>query len=111
MDITSALIGQYVSFNVFPSALLGNGFQRVKVLAILDGEAQPTGGMGIARAMKNEIRDCPPLAVLVARVQDAWLGSWSMADAVLIRPLDPVVVARQVAELLRARVSEIPVVR
>ncbi len=38
MDITSALIGQYVSFNVHPSTLLGNGFQRVKVLAILDGE-------------------------------------------------------------------------
>lgn len=38
MLITSALIGQYISFNVFPSALLGNGFQRVKVLAILDGE-------------------------------------------------------------------------
>lgn len=80
-------------------------------LAILDGEAQPTGGMGVARAMKNEIRDCPPLAVLVARPQDTWLASWSLADAVLTRPLDPVVAARQVAQLLRSRASEIPVVR
>lgn len=80
-------------------------------LAILDGEAQPTGGMGVARAMKNEIADCPPLAVLVARPQDTWLASWSLADAVITRPIDPVVAARQVAQLLRARASEIPVVR
>ena len=80
-------------------------------LAILDGEAQPTGGMGVARAMKNEIRDCPPLAVLVARPQDTWLASWSLADPVLTRPLDPALAARQVAQLLRSRASEIPVVR
>jgi hypothetical protein len=80
-------------------------------LAILDGEAQPTGGMGISRALKNEIAECPPLAVLVARAQDTWLASWSLADAVLIRPLDPIVAARQVADLLRARAAQIPVVR
>jgi hypothetical protein len=30
-------------------------------LAILDGEAQPTGGMGLARQFKYEIDDCPPI--------------------------------------------------
>ncbi|MBN9618311.1 MAG: hypothetical protein J0H43_01025, partial [Actinobacteria bacterium] len=28
-------------------------------VAILDGEAQPTGGMGLARPFKYELDDCP----------------------------------------------------
>ena len=55
-------------------------------LVILDGEAQPTGGMGLARQFKYEIDDCPPIVVLVARKQDGWLASWSLADAVISRP-------------------------
>ena len=33
-------------------------------LAILDGEATPVGGMGIAKQLKDEIDDCPPIVVL-----------------------------------------------
>lgn len=80
-------------------------------LVILDGEAQPTGGMGLARQFKYEIDDCPPIVVLVARKQDGWLASWSLADAVLSRPLDPVDSAMVVAEQLRRRGAGVPVVR
>ena len=80
-------------------------------LVILDGEAQPTGGMGLARQFKYEIDDCPPMVVLVARKQDGWLASWSLADAVITRPLDPVDAAATVAEQLRRRSSGVPVVR
>ena len=80
-------------------------------VAIFDGEAQPTGGMGLARQFKNEVADCPAIIVLVARAQDAWLATWSLADAVIIRPIDPVAAAATVAEQLRARASNIPVVR
>jgi DNA-binding response OmpR family regulator len=80
-------------------------------LVILDGEAQPTGGMGLARQFKYEIDDCPPMVVLVARKQDGWLASWSLADAVISRPLDPVDAAATVAEQLRHRSSGVPVVR
>jgi len=80
-------------------------------LVILDGEAQPTGGMGLARQFKYEIEDCPPIVVLVARKQDGWLASWSLADAVISRPLDPVDAAAVVAEQLRRRSTGIPVVR
>ncbi len=80
-------------------------------LMILDGEAQPTGGMGLARQFKYEIDDCPPIIVLVARKQDGWLASWSLADAVICPPLDPVTAAATVAEQLRRRLSGIPVVR
>jgi DNA-binding response OmpR family regulator len=30
-------------------------------LLILDGEAAPTGGLGLCRQLKNEISDCPPV--------------------------------------------------
>jgi hypothetical protein len=80
-------------------------------LAILDGEAQPTGGMGLARQFKYEIDDCPPIVVLVARPQDGWLASWSLADGVISQPLDPVTAAQVVAEQLRRHLQGIPVVR
>jgi DNA-binding response OmpR family regulator len=80
-------------------------------LVILDGEARPTGGMGLARQFKYEIEDCPPIVVLIARRQDGWLASWSLADAVISRPVDPVDAAAVVAEQLRRRSTGIPVVR
>ena len=80
-------------------------------LAILDGEAQPTGGMGLARQFKNELVDCPPLVVLIARPQDAWLATWSLADDVINTPVDPIAAAEVVAQQLRRRDTTIPVVR
>ena len=80
-------------------------------VAILDGEAQPTGGMGLARQFKFELDDCPPIIVLIARPQDGWLASWSLADAVIHTPIEPLESAAAVAEQLRRRVTGIPVVR
>jgi DNA-binding response OmpR family regulator len=80
-------------------------------VAILDGEAQPTGGMGLARQFKYELDDCPPIVVLIARRQDGWLASWSLADAVINTPIDPVESASAVAEQIRRRYSGVPVVR
>ena len=80
-------------------------------LVILDGESQPTGGMGLARQFKYEIDDCPPILVVVARKDDRWLAAWSLADAVISAPLDPVEAAAVVAEQLRDRRAGIPVVR
>ncbi|WP_116110483.1 hypothetical protein [Amycolatopsis ruanii] len=78
-------------------------------LAILDGEAQPTGGIGLCRQLKNEIDDCPPIVVAVRRKDDRWLATWSQADAVLVHPLDPLTAAETVADARRAR--RVPVVR
>jgi DNA-binding response OmpR family regulator len=77
-------------------------------LGILDGEAVPAGGMGIARQLKDEIYRCPPLLVLTGRPQDAWLATWSRADAAVPHPLDPFRLAETVADLLRARLSKPP---
>ncbi|MEQ6901149.1 hypothetical protein [Nocardioides sp. YIM 152588] len=73
-------------------------------LAILDGEAVPAGGMGIAKQLKDEIDSCPPLLVLTGRPQDAWLATWSRADAAVPHPLDPIRLAEAVATLLSSRV-------
>jgi DNA-binding response OmpR family regulator len=74
-------------------------------LVILDGEAQPTGGMGISRQLKNEIAQCPPIIVTVRRRDDRWLATWSQADAVLVHPLDPLSAAETAAEVLRSHTS------
>jgi CheY-like chemotaxis protein len=68
---------------------------------ILDGEASPIGGLGLAKQLKNEIFDCPPILVLTGRPQDGWLAAWSQADLAVPHPLDPIALTRAVAELGR----------
>jgi DNA-binding response OmpR family regulator len=72
-------------------------------LAILDAEASPSGGMGLAKQLKDELLQCPPLVVITARPDDAWLADWSGADAVVSRELDPIVLRETVIPLLRSR--------
>jgi DNA-binding response OmpR family regulator len=73
-------------------------------LAVLDGEAVPAGGLGIAKQLKDELPDCPPVIVLTGRPQDAWLATWSRAEAAVPHPLDPIQLAEAAAALLRSRV-------
>jgi DNA-binding response OmpR family regulator len=80
-------------------------------VAVLDGEARPTGGLGLAKQVKDELVDCPATLVLIARKDDAWLAKWSMADAVETLPVDPPALASAVATLLRQRDSAVPVRR
>lgn len=77
-------------------------------IAILDAEATPSGGMGLCRQLKDEIYRCPPIALLVARPQDAWLATWSKADAVVPQPMDPIATPEIIAGLLRERVAGVP---
>jgi DNA-binding response OmpR family regulator len=72
-------------------------------LAILDGEAVPAGGMGIARQLKDEIFRCPPIVVLTGRPEDGWLATWSRADAAVPHPLDPIELAQTVVAILKSR--------
>lgn len=71
-------------------------------ILILDGEAAKVGGMGIARQLKNEIFQCPPIIVLTGRPQDSWLAAWSQADLAVPHPLDPIALTAAVATLARA---------
>lgn len=80
-------------------------------VVVLDGEARPTGGLGLAKQLKDELADCPPTLVLVARAGDAWLASWSLADAVQPLPVDPFGLAEAVVGLIRHRDAALPVRR
>lgn len=73
-------------------------------LVILDGEAVPAGGMGIARQMKDEIYQAPPALVITGRPQDNWLATWSKAEAAVTHPIDPLELADVVTKVLRSRV-------
>ena len=75
---------------------------RVPDLLVLDGEAWPTGGLGLCRQLKNELTPCPPAIVLIGRRDDRWLGQWSQADAVLMHPIDAIELARTAVRLLTA---------
>ena len=72
-------------------------------LMVLDGEAAPAGGLGIARQTKDEYADPPPTCVVIARAADRWLAAFAQVDYTLVYPLDPVTTGQAVAGMLRAR--------
>jgi hypothetical protein len=76
-------------------------------LFILDGETVPEGGLGIARQLKDEVFNCPPVLVITGRKADAWLAAWSRAEANVLHPVDPFTLAHTVAQLLRARTTSL----
>ncbi|MFG3343533.1 hypothetical protein ACGF1Z_00530 [Streptomyces sp. NPDC048018] len=91
----------FVECATLPAVLLALDTSRIDA-CVLDGEAVPIGGMGVCRQIKNEVYRCPPVLLLIGRPQDAWLATWSHADAVVTLPVDPVEFAASLAALLRA---------
>ncbi|WP_152190462.1 response regulator transcription factor [Georgenia satyanarayanai] len=71
-------------------------------LIVLDGEAAKAGGMAVSRQLKSEMYQCPPVLILTARPQDAWLATWAQADAIVQAPVDPIEIQEAVAGLLRS---------
>jgi DNA-binding NarL/FixJ family response regulator len=74
-------------------------------LMILDGEAAPAGGLGIARQVKDEYAEPPATCVVIARAADRWLAAFAQVDGTLLYPLDPVTTGQTIAGMLRARRS------
>jgi DNA-binding response OmpR family regulator len=74
-------------------------------LAILDGEAVPSGGIGLCRQLKDEIFQAPPVLVLMGRPQDAWLATWARADAVVAHPVNPFELTERTIALLHGRLA------
>ncbi|MGW6296301.1 hypothetical protein [Streptomyces sp. NPDC055058] len=72
-------------------------------VCVLDGEAVPIGGMGLSKQIKDEIFNSPPVLLLIGRPQDAWLATWSRAEAAVTLPVEPVEFASALASLLRQK--------
>ena len=71
-------------------------------LLIADGETAKVGGFSVAREVKDRFFDAPPVLLLIAREQDAWLAAWTGADAVVPFPVAPNALAEAVAAILRS---------
>jgi DNA-binding NarL/FixJ family response regulator len=69
-------------------------------VALLDGEAAPTGGLGLCRQLKDELDAAPPVLVLVGRRDDAWLATWSRAEGVVQHPVDAMQITDAVLALV-----------
>ncbi|WP_030564244.1 DNA-binding transcriptional response regulator [Streptomyces aureocirculatus] len=74
-------------------------------VCVLDGEAAPAGGMGVCRQIKDEVFQAPPVLLLIGRPQDAWLATWSRAEAAVTLPVEPVEFASSLASLLREKAA------
>ena len=70
-------------------------------LLIVDGEASPEGGLGLARSLKDEIYQAPPIIGIIAREADRWLATWARVEGILFHPIEPRALANEVAALLR----------
>lgn len=92
---------EYVECATLPAVLKTLDERHIDV-CVLDGETAPAGGMGVCRQLKDEVFRCPPVLLLIGRPQDAWLATWSRAEAVVTHPVDPVACADALAGLLRA---------
>jgi hypothetical protein len=55
----------------------------------------------MARQLKDEVFNCPPILVITGRKEDKWLAAWSLAEASVVHPIDPFTLAKTAAELLR----------
>jgi CheY-like chemotaxis protein len=91
---------EYLECATLPAVLEALQERQIDV-CVLDGETAPAGGMGVCRQIKDEIFECPPVLLLIGRPQDAWLATWSRAEATVSHPVDPVALADALAGLLR----------
>ena len=57
--------------------------------------------MGVARQLKDEVFNCPPVLLITARPSDNWLATWSKAEATVLHPIDPFTIASKCASLLK----------
>ena len=51
--------------------------------------------------MRDEIADCPPVVLLIARAADAWMATWSRAESISPYPVDPIRLPDDVANVVR----------
>jgi hypothetical protein len=66
--------------------------------------SRPGRRHGHRQAAQGRDLPVPPILVLIGRPQDAWLATWSRAEAAVPHPIDLVRLAEAVTTLLRPRV-------
>jgi DNA-binding response OmpR family regulator len=73
-------------------------------IVIADEIASRMGAFALARSLRDDAMPYTGvIVILLDRVYDEWLASWSGADAWFVKPADPFAVADRVWELLEER--------
>ncbi len=72
-------------------------------LLVLDAETVKDGGMSVARTIQDRFDQVPPIVILTARPQDAWLADWAGATEIVSAPFDPLDLQDKISRALRAR--------
>jgi len=73
-------------------------------IVIADEIASRMGAFALARSLRDDaVPFTGVIVILLERVADVWLASWSGADAWFVKPADPFAVADRVWELLEER--------
>lgn len=103
-DLPEHDISEFATADALRAAVDASKSQRADLI-VLDAEAVPEGGMGVSRQLKDEVFRCPPILLITARPDDAWLAAWSRADATVLGPIDPFTFAHVAAGLLRSALS------
>ncbi|MDY6050555.1 MAG: response regulator [Corynebacterium sp.] len=75
-------------------------------MCILDAETAPLGGMGLSYQLHEEVDSPPPILLLLQRRDDAWIATWSRAEAVYPLPVHPFELARAVTDILRTVMAQ-----
>lgn len=100
-DLSEHDISEFATADALRAVIDASKSGKAADLIILDAEAVPEGGMGVSRQLKDEVFQCPPVLLITARPDDAWLAAWSRADATVLSPIDPSAFAHVAAGLLR----------
>jgi DNA-binding response OmpR family regulator len=73
-------------------------------IVIADEIASRMGAFALARSLRDDAMPYTGvIVILLDRIYDEWLASWSGADAWFVKPADPFAVADRVWELLEER--------
>ena len=71
---------------------------------VLDGDLSPKGGFALLYAMRSQAEldglEATPALIMAGREQDRWLADWAGANAVLVKPVSPFALGREVEALV-----------
>jgi DNA-binding response OmpR family regulator len=73
-------------------------------IVVADEIASRAGAFALAKALRDDpIPFVGAIVILLERRHDAWLASWSGADAWFVKPVDPFEVADRLLELVQQK--------
>ena len=108
-QVTTALLGEdvtYMEVRTPQRALAVLAEDPSYDVLVADCDTHPTGGFYLSREVRIRVAagaQLPPVILLVAREQDAYLARWAEADAWVTKPVDPFDLAETIETVVEQR--------